>query len=341
MKKLFIIPLFLLSSVAFAQFNTTAIVTQKRNMWKDIGEKFSVAYFTDYSGPTLANNNNGTKTWNRYYSGKDDYGFRKDASANTQLFHAFSVSYKALNNLNIGLSYSYSNTLQSGTQYKWKSKRTKDYYEDPNDLTKITKSVDSYETYSSDTPNGRYDYDPRLNFFIPTVYENSYIGISTGLSYEFSYQENSKESGKQYGLILAPSLRIKSNNPKLSYGINATIQRDFYNEDYIEDRSACTPGFKCTPYITENRTLKANTGHYLNYSLNDTFTVQTSTNFDWDQVGKQTGTNDFGNNLDDVAKLGLGIRLSDSMNTSTYLMSPLEDAATDKTVLGLTFGMSI
>ena len=72
----------LFTTTAFSQFNTSVVVNQKKSAWHKFNQNFSATYFTDLSGPTLANNNGGTRTWNRFYSGTDENGFTKDASAN-------------------------------------------------------------------------------------------------------------------------------------------------------------------------------------------------------------------------------------------------------------------
>jgi hypothetical protein len=308
-------------TLSFAQLNNTINYTpEKKDTWTKIKEKTRVGYFLNLSGPTLGGKSN-SQTFSRFNSGKDEYGFDRDANDNLSYFHSLSLSYQALDNMSVGYSKAFVKNLTEGATYNWKSK-----------------NIDgSYSENESEVGTGEFQLNDRINFFFSNIVQGKNYNIGLGLSYEFASNEISRENGMQFGLVLSPSINFNTSVPGLYYGVVTKLQRDFYDQNKKVSKS-CE---NCTPTVTEYRTVTTSIGPYISYFLDDKWSLRGSMDFDWDQSGDQTGTTEFGENMNDIMQAGVGYRINSKINTSGYLESVVGNTRMDNTKVGLTLGISI
>lgn len=325
--------------VSISKLHATDIITEinqqrlssNRSFIQDLKEKVSLGYFVNLSGPSIANPA-ASYTYNRFNSGKDSNGYRLDPRSNQEIFNSFSMSYQVNNNFILSYSYSFTNSITTNTDYTYKQEGWM-----VDDKGNAIFDMSGYQKWGvmnrqATRNNSQAFLNQRINAFIPSVYQNNKIGLSMAISYEMPTTEIAKNNQMQYGIVLAPTLYFKTNNIKHAYGISATLQRDIYKENVYQACSNCIP--------LNMRTFMANIMPYYNYSLSDKFSLMSRLTFDYDQQGSQSG-NEFGNNMDNVARIGLGYTLNRNISSSLYIEGDMEDPRSDRAFIGATLGISI
>lgn len=303
----------------------------KKGLLQEFREKISLGYFANISGPTVASPS-ASYTYNKFNSGRDANGYQLDARSNQEVFNSLSITYKVNSNFNISYSYSFINAITTNTNYTYKQEGWM-----VDNKGQAIFDTDGYQkwgvmTKDANRANAQAFLNQRISAFIPSAYQNNTLGLSMGISYEMPTTQIAKDNNMLYGLVLSPTLYFKTKNIKHAYGISSTIQRDFYKENVFQSCKNCIP--------IEMRTLTASLVPYYNYSIANKLTLMTRLTFDYDQQGKQSGL-EFGNNMDNVARIGLGYSLSNNINTSIYVEGDMEDPRSDRSFIGATIGIAI
>ncbi len=273
---------------------------------KQASKNISVGYFMSLNGPTLGGRAS-NETYNRFNSGFDINGNENDPTAPLGMFHSLSLSYKFKNGVSIGSGYVFDTKLNKDTTYTYKNFRG--------------------ETVraKSSTEVGRYN--ARINFFIPSIYNSRRFSVSSAANIELPTTQNAKFNEMKYGLILAPTVVVKTKNPKVYTGVNFNLQRNFYQEN---ERN----GIKL-------QTLLLSTGPFFNYSLAEKWTLKTSMNFDWDQRGDEVGSSKLNKNMDDIVEAGIKYKFNRHFNTTVMLLSPINKIEAEFITSYLNISLSI
>lgn len=301
------------------------------SIMQELREKIGLGYFVNLSGPTVANPSS-SYTYNRFNSGRDSNGYQLDPRSNQEVFSSFSLSYKVTNNLTLSYSYSFINAITTNTDYTYKQEGWMS--DDQGNAIFDNRGYQKWGvmTKRANRNNAQAFLNQRINAFIPSVYQNSKIGLSLGLSYEMPTTQLAKDNQMQYGIVLAPNLYFKTSNIKHSYGIASNLQRDVYKENVYKTCENCIP--------LNMRTFTANISPYYNYALADKLTFMSRLTFDYDQQGSQSGS-EFGNNMDNVARVGFGYTINNNTNTSIYIEGDMERPSSERSQIGATLSLSI
>jgi hypothetical protein len=306
-------------------------LTGDKSFMRELKEKISLGYFVNLSGPTIANPA-ASYSYNRFNSGKDSNGYRLDPKSNQEVFNSFSISYKVNNNLSLSYSYSFINSITTNTDYTYKQQGW--MVDDKGNAIFDTSGYQKWGVMNKRATrnNSQAFLNQRINAFIPSVYQNNKLGLSMGISYEMPTTEIAKANQMLYGIVVAPTLYFKTSNIKHAYGVSSTFQKDVYKENIFQACENCIP--------LEMRTFTANIMPYYNYSLSDKLSLMSRLTFDYDQQGSQSG-NEFGNNMDNVARLGLGYTINKNISSSIYIEGDMEEPRSDRAFIGATLGIKL
>jgi hypothetical protein len=333
-----LLPIIVATMLATAANAGTDIVNEinykpaEKSTLDELSEKVSLGYFVNVNGPKISNPT-GKSSYNKFNSGRNSDGYAFDATSNQGSFNSFTLKYQYSNNINFSYSYAFVNSITTNTKYK-SSYNSLVFDENGFAVMEGNKFKTQKVTEEYTRGNSQVFLNQRINAYIGNIYQNKTIGMSLGLSYEMPTSEGSQENDMLYGIVLSPSIYFKTNNIKHSFGVGTTIQRDFYKENVVAI-DGCP---SCDPML--RRTLILNIAPYYNYSLADKLTLQTEVSFDYDQQGNQQGF-EFGNNLDNTARVGLGYTINQNLNTSIYVEGSMENPSTDKAFIGATLGITI
>lgn len=172
--------------------------------------------------------------------------------------------------------------------------------------------------------NGESYNGHRLSLFIPTVLNLSFGWVSTSVFYQKAIAAE-RASGTLYGYGIQPSFNFLSKIKNLYYGIGTTFERivgkDERSTNFQGARASITPR--------------------VSYRLSERFTVKSSLDFDWDQKGKQIGTFEFGDNMHNIGRTGLGARLADRTFLDVFVNYSISDVSLKNTSLGASLDISI
>lgn len=208
---------------------------------------------------------NGGETYNVFIEGRSAY----------QNFHAASLRYQFNSDWAMGASLAATNSYGDSTS---------------NIQTNNEKVRDEF-------------YNARA--FINTPSLKTRLGsLFTTISYEAPTSIVSRANEMRYGYVLAQNFAFNINSFKISTGLSWQYYRMVYKENvksYPQDY--LFPG--SLPYREARQTTILSGGPYLNYRFNDKWGITSSMTFDWDQRGKQAGTQSFNNNLPDRARMGI------------------------------------
>jgi len=292
-----IISLIFITSTVFA-LEQKSTIEVKTNSIKKALSNFNFNYFTKYSGAALGGNYSQGATFNRFDGGVQD-GQDFDATGSYQLYQSFRLGYRFSNNWNLAYGVTFQENLSSDVEYK-------NIYGNTN-----TRS------------NGKSYNNHRVSLFVPGILNTSIGVMSTSYFYEMPNQ-GSRNSGMKYGLGFQPTFRFYSNVPTISFGINSSFERYFY------DDSAFNP-----------QGVMLSLGPYLNYRINDRFTLKNGLNFDWDQKGDQVGTTTLGRNMHNVGLVGVGARVVKRVFVDVFVGYSISEMSLANTSMGASLDISI
>jgi len=139
-------------------------------------------------------------------------------------------------------------------------------------------------------------FNARAFLTIPT-WHTSIGKLFTTVSYEFPTSVVARNDNMRYGLVLSQSFAFNLPSVKLSAGLLWQYYRAYYEENVVPAQNGYASYARQTTIVTG--------GPYLAYRFNESWGMNSSVSFDWDQRGKQTGTGSFNNNLPDRARLGV------------------------------------
>lgn len=295
---------------------------------KKVISDFGFGYSMVHLGPSLGSGYEKNATFNRFNSGVEDNGSAMDPTGSIQNYHAFKLSYRATNDIALYYGYTYQDDL-----YKV------DYTSEWDDGSK--------HTYQRN--NGTSFNNQRIGMWINNIAQTSLFFFNMGLYYEMPTTKSSIDKNMQYGIGIQPNINFKTNNPKMSYGFNLSLQRDYYRHNnwrttdtgsYISDIDGKKYYYT---YTTDHkvRTRTMSISPYYNYSIADKLMLRTSLAFDWDQQGEQTDTLKTGKNMVDVGNIGLGYTISRNINVGTNLTFALEEPSIDRTAVSFLMNISI
>lgn len=190
----------------------------------------------------------------------------------------------------------------------------------------IKKDVQYNSTYggTANRSNGRSYNGHRVALFVPSVASFSFGWLSTTLFYQMPVASE-RGNGTLHGYGIQPSLGFVSNIPGLSYGVASTFER--------------VVGTNETK--TNFQGVKLSVAPFINYQLTERFTFKNSFDFDWDQKGSQIGTNDYGRNMHDIGKVGLGSKIVNKVFLDIYLNYSVSQMSSKNTALGASLDISI
>jgi hypothetical protein len=178
--------------------------------------------------------------------------------------------------------------------------------------------------YTYTRTNGRSYNGHRTSLFIPSIANFSFGWLSTTLFYQTPVaSERANET--LYGYGIQPSIGFVSSVSGLSYGIAGTFER-------VVGRNETKNNFQG---------VKLSLAPYINYKLTERFTLKNSFDFDWDQKGSQIGTNDYGRNMHDIGKVGIGSKIVNKVFLDVYLNYSVSQMSSQNTALGASLDISI
>jgi len=306
------------SADIFNEISANRSFEQKKNPL----EKFSFNYFAKYTGPSLSDDYKDGATYNRFDGGVNQQGQKLDTTGSTQLYQSFKLGYKVGNGKVLAISHTFQSNLTNDVEYQWPdgAKGSRD--------------------------NGQSNNNNRISLWIPNIFTGDTYSLSTSFFYEAPTTDSSKEDDLLYGIGIQPTLSINSKIDGLSHGLTASYERYVYPDDQFSVLpSWCSePGYSCagvTPNITRRQGVKANIGAYLNYALAEKLTLQSSVEFDWDQIGSQVATTQFGNNMDNSGKIGTKYQVTQNVTTEAFINFSIEEVSTRKSALGLSLDFKI
>lgn len=316
-----IIVLFLTVLTAYSQ--TTTIKTQmpvqtKKSFFSD----FSASYYVNFAGPKLSNPSSG-ETYSKWNTNPDAGGNRQDSDESINAYNSLSLRYQITKNISAQYSYVFQNYFNKKADYKskqysaFKKDKSGNFIKNKYGLYVYDGSRYTERTLRRDTSQDYYDQS--LGFYFTNLMDNSLFNLSSGLTYVHPTTDSSRENNMQYSFIIDPNIRFKTNNYSITPGVMLNAQRYYYqrNEDTWFSRQTFT--FAASPY--------------LNYQMSDNMMLKTSLTFDWDQSGKQHGTN-FNNNLDNVFNIGIGTSLLAKTYSYFYIEGSIEEVKTDHMFIG-------
>lgn len=195
----------------------------------------------------------------------------------------------------------------------------------------FSRSID--QTYGTDKDN-RALFNPRAYISFPG-YFGKHITIFNSLAYEFPQSKISQDNEMYYGLVFSQAISLTTPyNSPWRFGLLTQVERFYYQTNTIYSPKACST---CTPTRTELQTLTLSTGPYINYRLNDKWSINNLLTFEWDQKGDQSGTTNLNNNLPDRWRTSLNYypRLSYPLSQVGVFFQGITKPAADTTIIGL------
>jgi hypothetical protein len=327
-------------SAAFAQLNRVEQNNQISSFEQvtasdyQIPAKLFFSYFVNINGPTLGGNYAPGATYDRFESGTDSFGKKKDATHSISHFHSAELGTTLGQDFQLSASFASTYRTHDKIKYQYKIKNQDVDWNGPAG-PEITKE---YYTDVTDERNGEaVALNPRLNFYHLNVINGPNIFLNHKYSYEFPTSQSSQDEKLLYAIAYAPILSFNLGISPWSIGLTGNFQFNYFSQNVnvsIPDKTQC---YFCETSYYGKRTFIGSVGHFLNYTLNDTWLVKTWTNFDWDQIGTNSGTTNFGSNLDDVFSIGLGWSAFSGGSITPYLQTSLNDTALSNSILGLQF----
>jgi hypothetical protein len=326
------------SNIAYATpalSNTLNYKAPKKSTVRKIVENFQFNYFAQYTGRSLGNNYADGATYNRFSGGYSENGERKDATGSQEFFQAFTLGYKLPKNLILSYGVTMQDALTDDVEYRGTDGNT------------YTRS------------NGRSYNNHRVSLWIPGVFSNKSVSLSTSVFYERPTTDFSKDTGMEYGYGIQPTLVIYSKVPGLYHGLTASYERFVYPDYEFYEYYTGNVNPDGTPWLnpdgspmaptqvrynnpTKRRGMMGNIGGYMNYVLTDSLTFKSSVQFDYDQEGNAVGSlTEFGNNLDNVGNIGLGYSMAKGVNLQGGVTFSLDEMSTDNSALFGTLSLSI
>lgn len=294
---------------------------------ENLKNNFSIQYFVNFSGPTLANLD-GDYTYSRFQSGKTwDGKFDLDSKMNLNYFNSISLSYQASGDISVFYSYAFDNVITKNVTYK--SKISKCQFDvKKNECLKDKDGFYLLDKGYFEVTNKRNElqsfYNQRVGVFISNISDNKSFGISSGLTLELPTTEGAKNDGLNYALILTPSIYFKNISMPHSLGITTEFAFNSYQQNIIKGTDGAN--------ARKMRTAQITISPYYNFQLTKNLKLNSSLIFDWDQSGNQLGS--FNSNMDDVYRVGLGNTFSDQISANLYIEGALEKASASRSFIG-------
>lgn len=300
----FILSLLLLSSVVQASIvDNDLVFSGRKSSFIDMMRKTSFRYFMSFTGPTLKGRK-GDTTYSKFQTGFDRNGKKLDGAQSINAFHNVGLSYQYTKNLRFSLSYSYDTFHGDDVKFRWP---------DGSEAQRTTRGS---------------QYDPRVMFFLSNIYQNKFLGFSSGLGFDIPLIDSSRDNKLNTTLVLSPSLYFKKVHWKFQTGINSMIEKFFYQEQE-----------RVNSYNL--KTLSIVVAPYLNYRLSNKWQLNSRVEFDWDQRAEQTNTTNFGHNMVNSYRLGFTHLSTQAMNWGSFLEAIIGDTKLETTSVGAFFSLTI
>ncbi len=172
--------------------------------------------------------------------------------------------------------------------------------------------------------NGESYNGHRISLFVPSVLDLSFGWLSTSVFYQKAIAAE-RAQGTLYGYGIQPSFNFYSKVKNLYYGIGSSIERIVGKDERK----------------TNFQGLRASITPRVSYKLSERFTLKSSLDFDWDQKGKQIGTLEFGDNMHNIGRTGLGTRIANKTFLDVYLSYSISEMDLKNTSLGASLDISI
>lgn len=314
------------SNIAYASSNldsSSKYELKLKKITKKVLNNLTANFYMKYTGASLSSDYADGATYNRFGGGRSLQGQRRDTTGSQEIFQAYSIGYKLPKNMILSYGLTFQDNLTDNVEFKG----------------------DYGQTLKRN--NGRTFNNQRLSLFIPGVLNSSKSSLSTSLFYERPTNDFSKDAGMEYGLGIQPTLAIYSNTPGLYHGLTASYERYFYPDyEFYEYYTPVNPDGSAwvksdgspmrirNNFATKRQGMLGNVGGYLNYVLTDKITFKSSVQFDYDQQGNQVGSlTEYGNNLDNIGNLGLGIFAAKGVYLESGVTFSLEEVGLDKTAI--------
>lgn len=237
----------------------------QKSLLGKLKQNTTLNYYHQFLGPTVSGR------------GGQSYNVFQEARTPYQSFHAMSLAYRFNPDWAMGVSLAASN---------------------------------AYGETTTSQQNGNPGTMLRDEFFNARAFINT-PGLKTRagtlfttVSYEAPTSNVAKIDDMRFGTVLTQSFAFNLASLKWSSGLMWQYYRAYYNENLVS-RPANYDFPGSSPYRIARQTTIMSGGPYLGYRFNDSWGMNSSVTFDWDQRGRQTGTQSFNNNLPDRARLGV------------------------------------
>ncbi len=270
-------------------------------------------YYAKYLGPGVSGNLQQGATYNRFSTGQSWDGSEQDFRSSEQIYQSFRLGYKLPRDMIVSYGVTYQDNIRKGIQ-----------------------SDDGERSY------GRSFNNHRVALWVPNIYDNGSVYLGSSFFTELPTTQSSRDKDMQYGLGIQPTLGFYSGVAGLSYGVGASLERVFYPDNEFMPSWCKQPGYSCKGVMTTKRqVLTASITPFMNYSLNDQWTLSSTLSFDWDQDGDQAETLEFGNNMNDAWTVGASYLVLENLNISAGIEGSLTVPHIDRTAMFASMGISI
>ena len=291
---------------------TAKIITKKnpKPKFREITEKITFNYFSQFLGPSLSPDYQTGATYNRFKTGQDFKGDSLDSTGSHQMFHAVTLGYNLTNDYLVSFGYTFQEDINKDIRYK-----------DSFGQTAFRRKEVS-------------DNNKRVNLLVRNLINNKNFYVNTNYFYEMSSTINSVFQDMEYGLGIEPSINFKHGNSGFYSGVLLSLQRNYFKNNEIL--------FAGNLYPTRYQTMLVQVNPYLNYQFNDYMTLRTSLMFDWDKRGNQVERlSEFNANMDNVGRIGMNFLIDYGISAGTFLEFGLEQASLSKTAVGATLNVTL
>lgn len=191
-----------------------------------------------------------------------------------QLYHTFTLSYQVNPDLRIGISESAPQNVA-------------------NDVVGNQLNVNTHQPLVRGSSIEWYD--PNIYFNMPNLVKAPGWRIFSSASFSVPVSVASQEIGKVTALTFQQSWAVDNFPSPWIYGFNLYLNPQFYTDPMPSA-------------YTDRQTLYGSFGHFLSYRVSRNFTVQTSTNFDFEHRSPDPkGFLHLGDGLEDTFRIGAAI----------------------------------